>query len=84
MPEDRRRVACLSDDELEQLREVGAPGERHYGCAQDIEWAIDSRGALLLLQSRPETVWSAKEIAPAARAADDPLSHVMAIFGGRR
>jgi pyruvate,water dikinase len=84
VPEDRRRVACLGDVELEQLRQVARQVERHYGCAQDIEWAIDSRGALMLLQSRPETVWSSKEIAPAARAVDDPLSHVMSIFGGRR
>src|SRR5688572_6103775 len=84
VPEVRRRVACLSDVELEQLRQVARQVERHYGCAQDIEWAIDSRGALMLLQSRPETVWSSKEIAPAARAVDDPLSHVMSIFGGRR
>jgi phosphoenolpyruvate synthase/pyruvate phosphate dikinase len=84
VPDDRRRGACLSDAELEQLRQVARKVERHYGCAQDIEWAIDSRGDLLLLQSRPETVWSSKEIAPAARAADDPLSHVMSIFGGRR
>jgi pyruvate,water dikinase len=38
----------------------------------------------MLLQCRPETVWSAKESAPAARAAADPLAHVMSIFGGRR
>ena len=52
---------------------------------QDIEWAVE-RGTneILLLQSRPETVWSAKEAAPVARAAADPLSHVMSIFGGRR
>jgi len=81
---DRRRAACLSDAELEQLRQVARHVERHYGCAQDIEWAIDARGALLLLQSRPETVWSAKEAAPAARAAADPLAHVMSIFGGRQ
>ncbi len=36
--------------------------ERHYGCAQDIEWAVErDSGEILLLQSRPETVWSAKE-----------------------
>jgi pyruvate,water dikinase len=81
---ERRRAACLDDRELEQLRQVARQIERHYGCAQDIEWAIDRRGALLLLQSRPETVWSSKEAAPAARAAPDPLSHVMSIFGGRR
>jgi pyruvate,water dikinase len=80
----RRSVACLADAELEKLRVVARQVERHYGCAQDIEWAIDSRGALLLLQSRPETVWSAKDQAPVAKATEDPLAHVMSIFGGRR
>jgi pyruvate,water dikinase len=80
----RRREPCLADAQLEQLRQVARQVERHYGCAQDIEWAVDARGQLLLLQSRPETVWSAKESAPAARASADPLSHVMSIFGGRR
>ncbi|HEX6395787.1 MAG TPA: PEP/pyruvate-binding domain-containing protein, partial [Steroidobacteraceae bacterium] len=80
----RRREPCLADAQLEQLRQVARQVERHYDCAQDIEWAIDARGQLLLLQSRPETVWSAKESAPAARASADPLSHVMSIFGGRR
>jgi len=81
---ERRSTACLADAELEKLRLVGRQVERHYGCAQDIEWAIDSHGALLLLQSRPETVWSAKDAAPVARATEDPLAHVMSIFGGRR
>lgn len=84
VPAARRNVPCMSDTELEQLRQIARQVERQYGCAQDIEWAVDARGALLLLQSRPETVWSAKEAAPAARAAADPLSHVMSIFGGRR
>jgi pyruvate,water dikinase len=84
VPEERRRTPCLSDAEIGELRQIARQVERHYGCAQDIEWAIDSRGALRLLQSRPETVWSAKEAQPAARPAADPLSHVMSIFGGRR
>lgn len=81
---ERRARACLSDAEIEQLRQIARKVERHYGCAQDIEWAIDARGSLSLLQSRPETVWSSKDAAPVARAAADPLSHVMSIFGGRR
>jgi pyruvate,water dikinase len=81
---ERRRCACVSDPELEQLRQIARQVERHYGVAQDIEWAIDARGKLLLLQSRPETVWSSKEVAPAAHQAADPLSHLMSIFGGRR
>ena len=82
--EDRRRTPCLSDAELGELRQIARRVERHYGCAQDIEWAVDSRGELRLLQSRPETVWSSRDAPPAARAATDPLSHVMSIFGGRR
>ena len=83
--EELRRAACLSDEELQSLRAVGRKVERHYGRAQDIEWAVDrDTNELLLLQSRPETVWSAKDPAAVARAADDPHSHVMSIFGGRR
>ncbi len=80
-----RKTACLSDTELQALRAIGRQVERHYGRPQDIEWAVERDSEqILLLQSRPETVWSAKEAAPVARAATDPLSHVMSIFGGRR
>jgi pyruvate,water dikinase len=85
VPDDLRRSPCLSDEEIQALRTIARQVERHYGRPQDIEWAIDrGTGEVLLLQSRPETVWSAKESAPAARAAENPLSHVMSIFGGRR
>jgi pyruvate,water dikinase len=79
------RSPCLSDEQLQSLRALARKVEKHYGHAQDIEWAIDRHsGQILLLQSRPETVWSARETAPVARAAENPLSHVMSIFGGRR
>jgi pyruvate,water dikinase len=83
--EDRRRTACLSDEELQSLRTIARKVERHYGRPQDIEWAIArATNRILLLQSRPETVWSTKELAPVARPAEDPLSHVMSVFGGKR
>jgi pyruvate,water dikinase len=76
---------CLTDDQLMALREVGRKVERHYGKPQDIEWALDEQGALFLLQSRPETVWSAKDAsAPVKPTEDNPLKHVMSIFGGRK
>jgi pyruvate,water dikinase len=79
------RGACMSDAELQTLRDLARKVERHYGRPQDIEWAVDRHsGDILLLQSRPETVWSMKQSAPVARAAENPLSHVMSIFGGRR
>jgi pyruvate,water dikinase len=83
--EERRRLPSLSDTELQQLRTIARQVERHYGCAQDIEWAIErDSGAILLLQSRPETVWSARDAAPVARPEEDPLMHVLSIFGRPR
>ena len=85
VPDAQRREPCLSDAELQALRAIGRKVEKHYGRPQDIEWAVDRHTqALLLLQSRPETVWSAKDPTPVARAAADPMTHVMSIFGGKR
>ena len=82
---DERTQPCLSDDELQALREVGRQIERHYGKPQDIEWAIDKAGHVLLLQSRPETVWATKDAAaPVKPPEDNPLKHVRSIFGGGR
>ncbi len=61
---DQKCAASLSDDELRSVAALALRAERHYGCPQDVEWALDSQlppGAnVLLLQSRPETVWSRK------------------------
>jgi pyruvate,water dikinase len=83
--EARRQIACMSDEELQALRMIGRRVEKHYGRPQDIEWAVDQHsGAILLLQSRPETVWSSKDAAPVDRAVADPSLHVLKIFGGHR
>jgi len=82
--EELRRVPCVSDEELDALKEIACKVERHYGRPQDIEWAIDHSGKIFLLQSRPETVWSSKERVPVAKPEANPLQHVMNIFGGRR
>ena len=85
VPEAQRQVACMSDEELQALRAIGRKVEKHYGRPQDIEWAVDRHsGAIMLLQSRPETVWSSKEAAPVGHAVADPSLHVLKIFGGTR
>jgi pyruvate,water dikinase len=60
--ETRRNSSSLSNDELIAVARLAKSAEKHYGCVQDIEWAIDAdlpEGKnVLLLQSRPETVWS--------------------------
>ncbi len=84
--ESLRREPCLSDQELDSLRAIGRQVERHFGRPQDIEWAIDRHTQqILLLQSRPETVWSNKDNQTAVvTRVTDPLLHVMNIFGGQR
>jgi pyruvate,water dikinase len=83
-PEDLRHAPSVSDAELAALRDIARKVERHYGRPQDIEWAIDRSGKIFLLQSRPETVWSARDHPPVAKPEANPLRHVMNIFGGRR
>ena len=83
-PDHLRRAPCLSDEELTALKEIARKVERHYGRPQDIEWVIDRSGKILLLQSRPETVWSARDAVPVATPAENPIHHVMNIFGGRQ
>jgi len=37
-----RTVAAVDDDEIHMLVEIGRRVEQHYGCPQDIEWAISA------------------------------------------
>ena len=70
---ERRAVRCLTDGELKAVAQMAKRAEKHYGCPQDIEWALDADlpdgENLLLLQSRPETVHSTKPCAPNGHAA---------------
>ncbi len=54
VPADKVSIRVLSDDELRQLVDLGNLVEKHFGCPQDIEWAVQE-GAIYLLQSRPIT-----------------------------
>jgi pyruvate, water dikinase len=83
VPQEQRQTPCLCDEEITALKNIGCRVERLHGRPQDIEWAVDRAGEIFLLQSRPETVWSAREPAPVARPAENPLQHVLRIFGGR-
>ncbi|MGQ9551230.1 MAG: phosphoenolpyruvate synthase [Candidatus Bathycorpusculaceae bacterium] len=64
VPADRQEQPCLNDEEILRLAELARTIEKHYGKAQDIEWAIDADLAfpenIFIVQSRPETVWSAE------------------------
>ncbi|MEV5952490.1 PEP/pyruvate-binding domain-containing protein [Streptomyces sp. NPDC051987] len=74
--EGRRRVPCLEPPEVVEVARLAKTVERYYGFPQDVEWAIDrhrhaSAGATaVLLQTRPETVWSRpRTLAPTSQGA---------------
>jgi pyruvate,water dikinase len=69
VPEADRRRFCLTDDEILELSRHGMIIEEHYSkkagrdLPMDIEWAKDGRsGELFIVQARPETVQSQKDM----------------------
>lgn len=84
VPAEQQNAPCLDEDELHALVDTAKLVERHYGCPQDIEWAI-ARGLppgenIFLLQSRPETVWASKDAAPVAAPKGKPFDHVFSLL----
>jgi pyruvate,water dikinase len=67
VPADRQEAPCITDQEILKLAELAKRIDKHYGKPQDIEWAIDRDMKfpedVFIVQSRPETVWSAKAAA---------------------
>jgi pyruvate,water dikinase len=57
---DRQLHPALDSTQVIAVARLAKQVERHYGCPQDVEWALDADGEVLLLQSRPETVWSGR------------------------
>jgi len=76
---ERRDAPCLTDDEVLAVAALARRAEKHYGCPQDVEWALDDRG-VWLLQSRPETVWSRRARTPRsfAGSSSDPIASIVA------
>lgn len=63
--EDIQTRCCLEDQEVKELVRIAKNIEAHYGCAMDIEWAIDEDFSfpdnIFIVQARPETVWSQRK-----------------------
>ncbi len=58
-----RAAYVLTDQDILTFARWGCVIEDHYGCPMDIEWAKDGEsGELFIVQARPETVQSRKEV----------------------
>ena len=54
VPSHKVSIRVVTDEELEELVDLGNRVEEHFDCPQDIEWGIEE-GQIYLLQSRPIT-----------------------------
>lgn len=54
IPEDKKSVQKISDEEIGELAKIALKLEEHYGKPQDTEWAIEN-GKVYMVQSRPVT-----------------------------
>jgi pyruvate,water dikinase len=62
VPEPLRDGQVIPDDRVIELAKYGLAIEEHYRRPMDIEWGLDAQtGKMLILQARPETVWSLKK-----------------------
>ena len=65
----------LSDQEAIELAKMGLEIEKHYGRPMDIEWAIDADMKfpenVFIVQARPETYWSSKQVAQEIRQGEE-------------
>ena len=79
LPADQVDTPSLTDDEILAIARLARAAEKHYGRPQDIEWALDddlpAGEDVVLLQARPETVWSKKSRAVGAKT--DALASIV-------
>lgn len=88
----RRSAPCLTPEELVAVARLAKAAEKHYRAPQDVEWAIDGDLAapdnVVLLQARPETVWSRvapKVVGPAQTfGVESVVSTLMAPLASRK
>ena len=59
---DKINQPVLTNDQVLTLAKYGKAIENHYGCCVDTEWALDENNKLWMVQARPETAWSKRNI----------------------
>ena len=53
-----RHKFSLTDSQVMEVAKAVEAIHNYYGSYMDIEWGVDSKGKLWILQARPETVWN--------------------------
>lgn len=74
----------LTAAQLQTLAEWGLLIEHHFGCPQDVEWALDQKGCLWIVQSRPLALADSGAVRTRSRPRGEPiLSGGRSVYPGR-
>lgn len=53
VPPEKQMQPCLTDAQAAEVARLTLSLETHYGRPQDVEWAVNPEGQIIMLQSRP-------------------------------
>ena len=81
VPVDRMGQPCLTESQACQLAEYGRQLESYFGNPQDVEWALDRSGRMVILQSRPLRLHGA-ETRHRGRASEPVAGYPLLMQGG--
>lgn len=82
LPAQRQENACLTAEQIHTLYDFACLLERHFGAPQDIEWTIDPRGVIYILQVRPLQVSETVAEPPAVEIEEVPVVSGTSIHPG--
>ncbi len=81
VPEEDRNRFCVTNEELQELCRVSKAIDKYYGKPYDIEFGIDADlpfpDNVIILQVRPESVWSKKQAEAKTEAKKDALDRIV-------
>ncbi|MEN8243980.1 MAG: PEP/pyruvate-binding domain-containing protein [Thermodesulfobacteriota bacterium] len=78
----RQKKSSLDDEFIRKLAEWGMRMEGHYQEPQDVEWCLDHKSNLYLLQSRP--LRREAELTPSVECVEEDISSPILLSGGDR
>ena len=82
VPGDYRQRPCLDEQQMTTLIDYGLRLERHFGWPVDMEWTVDRKGKVFILQARPLKRIIQEEQVPLDQRPADTSGYAVICEGG--